>query len=43
MNKWVFLLALLLSLAGAVLNNLVSQNPVDWIGSPQVLQKPEGY
>jgi hypothetical protein len=43
MNKWVFIITLLLSLLGAVINNLVTKDPVDWIGSPEVLEKPEGY
>ncbi len=43
MNKLVLLLVFLLSLAGAVLNNLLSSDAVDWIGSPKVFEKPEGY
>ena len=43
MNKWIFIVVFLLSLLGAVINNLVTEDPVDWIGSPRVLELPEGF
>ena len=40
--RWsIVVIAFLLSLAGAAINNLISQDPVDWIGSPPVFPKPE--
>jgi len=41
MNKWVIIIALLLSIAGAIINNIFSNDPVDWMGSPQVFEKPD--
>ncbi|MFC1584509.1 hypothetical protein ACFL5V_03065 [Fibrobacterota bacterium] len=43
MNKWIILIVFLLSLLGAVINNLITKDPVDWIGSPPVLEKPKDY
>jgi len=43
MKKWVIIAAFLLSLLGAVINNLVTDDPVDWTGSPCVLELPEGF
>lgn len=41
MNKWVIIGALLLTIAGAVTNNLLTEQPLKWLGSPAVLDKPE--
>ena len=41
MNKWVILSAILLSLIGAIINNVITEDPVDWVGSPKVFDKPE--
>ena len=43
MKKPVFIGALLLSLVLAVANNLFNPRGVDWIGSPEILPKPEGW
>ena len=43
MNKWVLIVTFILSILGAVLNNLINDDPVDWLGSPEVLEMPEGY
>ncbi len=41
MNKWVLIAVFILSLIGAVISNILTSDPVDWIGSPKVLEKPE--
>ena len=43
MKKPVFIGVLLLSLAVAAANNLLNSRGIDWIGSPEVLPKPEGW
>jgi uncharacterized membrane protein YphA (DoxX/SURF4 family) len=43
MKKTVFIGAFLASLALAALNNLFNSRSVDWIGSPEVLDKPTGW
>jgi hypothetical protein len=43
MKKAVLVGAVLFSAALAAINNLVSKHSVDWIGSPEVLPKPEGW
>jgi uncharacterized membrane protein YphA (DoxX/SURF4 family) len=43
MKKPVLIGAVLLSLLAAVGNNLVNPRSIPWIGSPEVLPKPEGW
>jgi len=43
MNKWVIIIVVLTSFIIAVVNNIVNEERVDWIGSPHVLEKPEEY
>lgn len=43
MKKPVFMAAFLASLVLAVVNNLFNGRSVDWIGSPEVLDKPSGW
>jgi hypothetical protein len=43
MKKPVFLGSLLLSLFLAAVNNLFNRRSIDWIGSPDVLDKPTGW
>jgi hypothetical protein len=43
MKKPVLLGAFLFSLVLAALNNLINKRAVDWIGSPDVLEKPSGW
>ena len=43
MKKPVFIGAFLFSLVLAAANNLFNKHSVDWIGSPEVLEKPSGY
>jgi hypothetical protein len=42
-DKGVVVGALLVSLIVAALNNLRNKHRVDWIGSPEILPKPEGW
>lgn len=43
MNKWIILAVLVLSVFGAIINNIVSKDPVDWMGSPKVFEKPKDF
>ena len=43
MKKPVFIGAFLASLLLAALNNLFNDRSIDWIGSPDVLEKPSGW
>lgn len=43
MKKSVFIGAFLASLLLAALNNLFNSRSIDWIGSPEVLEKPSGW
>ena len=43
MKKPVFIGAFLFSLILAALNNLFNPHSVDWIGGPEVLEKPSGW
>ncbi len=43
MKKPVFAGALLASILLAAVNNLVNRRAVDWVGSPDVLEKPSGW
>lgn len=43
MKKAVLLGAFLFAVALAAVNNLVNPRSIDWIGSPEVLPKPEGW
>jgi uncharacterized membrane protein YphA (DoxX/SURF4 family) len=43
MKKPVLIGALLASLILAAINNLVNHRSIDWIGSPEVLEKPSGW
>jgi uncharacterized membrane protein YphA (DoxX/SURF4 family) len=43
MKKPVLIGAFLFSLLAAVGNNLVNPRSIDWVGSPEVLPKPEGW
>ena len=43
LNKWVFVISFLLAVLGAIVNNLATAEPLDWIGSPEIIEVPEGY
>ncbi|HKP95522.1 MAG TPA: MauE/DoxX family redox-associated membrane protein [Fibrobacteria bacterium] len=43
MKKPVFIGAFLFSLVLAALNNLFNKHSIDWIGGPDVLEKPSGW